>query len=211
MVCVQGINLSGGQRQRVSLARALYSEADVYLLDDPLSAVDAHVAKHIFDKVIGPEGALKEKVCAWLFPSLFPENNMGELTVVRAMVSHWPMYVMRSHPSQSGCNVIYQIRVKRCAVPIPDADTGDPRDQLPAAGEQHPGDGGWTRVRNGLLPGSAQAEWSFCRVPQKLLSRGYHRRRWSHRYIREIFIIYYTYYKICSYISLYKYFFFVII
>uniref|UniRef100_A0A672M398 ABC-type glutathione-S-conjugate transporter n=1 Tax=Sinocyclocheilus grahami TaxID=75366 RepID=A0A672M398_SINGR len=60
-VCVQGINLSGGQRQRVSLARALYSEVDVYLLDDPLSAVDAHVAKHIFDNVIGPEGALKGK------------------------------------------------------------------------------------------------------------------------------------------------------
>ncbi|XP_051968146.1 ATP-binding cassette sub-family C member 3-like isoform X3 [Xyrauchen texanus] len=57
----KGINLSGGQRQRVSLARALYSEADVYLLDDPLSAVDAHVAKHIFDKVVGPEGVLKGK------------------------------------------------------------------------------------------------------------------------------------------------------
>nr|XP_034960244.1 canalicular multispecific organic anion transporter 2 [Zootoca vivipara] len=57
----KGINLSGGQRQRVSLARAVFSEADVYLLDDPLSAVDSHVAKHIFDNVVGPEGMLKGK------------------------------------------------------------------------------------------------------------------------------------------------------
>ena len=59
---VQGINLSGGQKQRVSLARAVYQEADVYYFDDPLSAVDSHVGKHIFDKVIGPQGLLKEKV-----------------------------------------------------------------------------------------------------------------------------------------------------
>ena len=58
----KGINLSGGQKQRVSLARAVYDNADVYLLDDPLSAVDAHVGKHIFDHVIGPKGLLKSKV-----------------------------------------------------------------------------------------------------------------------------------------------------
>jgi len=57
----KGINLSGGQKQRVAVARAVYADADLYLLDDPLSAVDSHVGKHIFDKVIGPEGCLKNK------------------------------------------------------------------------------------------------------------------------------------------------------
>ncbi|XP_078381561.1 multidrug resistance-associated protein 1-like isoform X2 [Oculina patagonica] len=57
----KGINLSGGQKQRVSLARSVYFNADIYLLDDPLSAVDSHVGKHIFDKVIGPRGKLRKK------------------------------------------------------------------------------------------------------------------------------------------------------
>ncbi|XP_021203914.2 multidrug resistance-associated protein 1 isoform X3 [Bombyx mori] len=62
----KGINLSGGQKQRVSLARAVYHEADNYLLDDPLSAVDSHVGKHIFDKVIGPAGLLKDRTRVWV-------------------------------------------------------------------------------------------------------------------------------------------------
>ncbi|KAJ3196394.1 hypothetical protein HK101_009105 [Irineochytrium annulatum] len=48
----KGINLSGGQKQRVSLARAVYSRASYVLLDDPLSAVDAPTARHLFDKAI---------------------------------------------------------------------------------------------------------------------------------------------------------------
>ena len=58
----KGINLSGGQKQRVSLARAVYNDADIYMLDDPLSAVDAHVGKHIFEQVISDTGILKGKV-----------------------------------------------------------------------------------------------------------------------------------------------------
>ncbi|CAH1245355.1 ABCC5, partial [Branchiostoma lanceolatum] len=55
----RGLNLSGGQKQRISLARAVYSNRDIYLLDDPLSAVDAHVGQHIFHHCI--MGALKDK------------------------------------------------------------------------------------------------------------------------------------------------------
>uniref|UniRef100_A0A7M4EQJ9 ABC-type glutathione-S-conjugate transporter n=1 Tax=Crocodylus porosus TaxID=8502 RepID=A0A7M4EQJ9_CROPO len=57
----KGINISGGQKQRVGLARAVYQKAAIYLLDDPLSAVDAQVGQHIFEQVIGPNGLLKEK------------------------------------------------------------------------------------------------------------------------------------------------------
>ncbi|EPQ56430.1 multidrug resistance-associated ABC transporter [Gloeophyllum trabeum ATCC 11539] len=57
----KGITMSGGQRARVSLARAVYARADLILLDDVLAAVDAHVARHVFDQVIGPNGLLASK------------------------------------------------------------------------------------------------------------------------------------------------------
>jgi ATP-binding cassette subfamily C (CFTR/MRP) protein 4 len=52
LVGERGVMLSGGQKARISLARAVYRDADIYLLDDPLSAVDAHVAEHIFNECL---------------------------------------------------------------------------------------------------------------------------------------------------------------
>ncbi|KAI5077532.1 hypothetical protein GOP47_0007922 [Adiantum capillus-veneris] len=55
----RGTNLSGGQKQRIQLARAVYNDADIYLLDDPFSAVDAHTSSHLFHECV--MGALKDK------------------------------------------------------------------------------------------------------------------------------------------------------
>lgn len=55
----RGVSLSGGQRARINLARAVYKQADIYLLDDPLSAVDTHVGKQLFDDCV--TGYLREK------------------------------------------------------------------------------------------------------------------------------------------------------
>ncbi|XP_053965136.1 probable multidrug resistance-associated protein lethal(2)03659 [Anastrepha ludens] len=56
----RGASLSGGQKARISLARAVYRKADVYLLDDPLSAVDTHVGRHLFDQCM--RGFLREDI-----------------------------------------------------------------------------------------------------------------------------------------------------
>ncbi|KAJ2800250.1 ATP-binding cassette glutathione S-conjugate transporter ycf1, partial [Coemansia guatemalensis] len=58
----RGVNISGGQRARLALARTIYSRADIYVLDDPLSAVDAHVKKHILDHVILDSGLIADKL-----------------------------------------------------------------------------------------------------------------------------------------------------
>lgn len=60
----RGVVLSGGQKTRISMARALYSDADIYLLDDPLSSVDALVGSHIFEKYIC--NALRDRLCIFV-------------------------------------------------------------------------------------------------------------------------------------------------
>ncbi|KAL3463968.1 P-loop containing nucleoside triphosphate hydrolase protein [Aspergillus heterothallicus] len=57
----RGISLSGGQKARLTLARAVYARADIYLLDDVLSAVDQHVGRHLINRVLGRNGILNSK------------------------------------------------------------------------------------------------------------------------------------------------------
>ncbi|KAM9618308.1 ATP-binding cassette sub-family C member 2 isoform 1-T1 [Trichechus inunguis] len=78
----KGINLSGGQKQRISLARATYQDSDIYILDDPLSAVDAHVGKHIFNKVLGPNGLLKGKTRLLVTHSIHFLPQVDEIVVL---------------------------------------------------------------------------------------------------------------------------------
>lgn len=77
----RGINISGGQKARISLARALYSEADIYLLDDPLSAVDPQVAHNIFRICI--EGYLKNKLVVLVTHQLQFLMNQKKILVIK--------------------------------------------------------------------------------------------------------------------------------
>ncbi|KAF8892115.1 multidrug resistance-associated ABC transporter [Infundibulicybe gibba] len=79
----KGITLSGGQRARVSLARAIYARADLTLLDDCLAAVDSHVARHVFDNVIGPQGLLSTKARILVTNSIAFVKQFDQLVFIR--------------------------------------------------------------------------------------------------------------------------------
>jgi ABC-type multidrug transport system fused ATPase/permease subunit len=79
----RGINLSGGQKQRVSLARAAYQDADIYLLDDPLSAVDAHVDQHLWQNLIGPSGLLKDKTRLLVTHGIHHLSEADQIVVIK--------------------------------------------------------------------------------------------------------------------------------
>ncbi|XP_064615188.1 ATP-binding cassette sub-family C member 5-like [Liolophura sinensis] len=77
----RGLNLSGGQKQRISLARAVYSNADIYLLDDPLSAVDIHVGRHIFNRCLLE--ALKGKTVIFITHQLQYLKSCDQILVMK--------------------------------------------------------------------------------------------------------------------------------
>ena len=82
----RGINLSGGQKQRVALARACYAQADVVLLDDPLSAVDAHVGRHLLDSCIC--GLLEGSTRVLVTHQLMALESAGDTVSPSVLCSH---------------------------------------------------------------------------------------------------------------------------
>ncbi|XP_049854061.1 ATP-binding cassette subfamily C member 4-like [Schistocerca gregaria] len=81
LVGERGVTLSGGQKARINLARAVYRKADIYLLDDPLSAVDAHVSKHLFDGCIS--GLLRNKACVLVTHQLQFLKQADQILILR--------------------------------------------------------------------------------------------------------------------------------
>ncbi|KAG0243882.1 hypothetical protein BGW41_001071 [Actinomortierella wolfii] len=77
----KGINLSGGQKQRIAIARAVYADADVYIFDDPLSAVDAHVDRHIFEEVINKLLAQKTRIL--VTNGVHHLSNVDQIVVIK--------------------------------------------------------------------------------------------------------------------------------
>ncbi|CUM64892.1 uncharacterized protein PRCAT00002510001 [Priceomyces carsonii] len=80
----KGISLSGGQKARVALARAVYARSDVYLLDDVLSAVDAHVGKNMIAQVLGPKGLLASKTIILATNSINVLHNAKEIVLLKS-------------------------------------------------------------------------------------------------------------------------------
>ncbi|KAK6601299.1 Metal resistance protein YCF1 (ABC transporter transmembrane region) [Botrytis cinerea] len=79
----RGISLSGGQKARLTLARAVYARADVYLLDDCLSAVDQHVGRHLIDNVFGSTGLLKANLICLIRDTKIIERGTYDQAIAR--------------------------------------------------------------------------------------------------------------------------------
>lgn len=90
----QGSSLSGGQKARVNLARAIYKQSDIYLLDDPLSAVDTHVGKHIFEKCINE--FLADKICVLVTHQLQYLTDVSHVLLMNkgTVEAHGPFWTL---------------------------------------------------------------------------------------------------------------------
>ena len=94
-----GDNLSGGQRQRISLARAVFKNAGIYLLDDPMSAIDPCLRVRIFDQVIGNKGLLRKKTRIIITKDQRFLHKLDYILVMKNQVNH-RFCILYSRPVQ---------------------------------------------------------------------------------------------------------------
>ncbi|KAJ2071314.1 Canalicular multispecific organic anion transporter 1 [Coemansia sp. S155-1] len=126
----RGINISGGQRARLALARTVYSQADVYILDDPLSAVDAHVKRHILDNVILGSGLLGNKL---RIVTTHSESMLLFCSQV-VTVDNNTVSVVRQEPKvHRFIDTVAAVEIDDVCVPIIDATDVDSTSEIPTA------------------------------------------------------------------------------
>ncbi|GKZ55823.1 hypothetical protein AnigIFM49718_000989 [Aspergillus niger] len=95
-----GINLSGGQRQRIALARAVYSRYDMFVLDDPFSALDKTVGEHIVDRLLGPKGLFKATKAGGSGARLEDSSNVIKGGQLGSIVASTAGVVQNTQPSE---------------------------------------------------------------------------------------------------------------
>jgi ATP-binding cassette, subfamily C (CFTR/MRP), member 1 len=126
----RGINVSGGQKQRIALARAVYSQADMYILDTPLSAVDQHTCSHIFTHAI--KGCMKGKTVVLVthqielldrcdMMSVIKKGEMRyfgkfDATVIKKEFPGWESHTV-DHQQEEGSQKKKTDKVERAVVP----------------------------------------------------------------------------------------------
>lgn len=118
----RGASLSGGQRARISLARAVYKTASIYLLDDPLSAVDAHVGKHLFEEVIGPKGRLAQNATRILITHQvhFLKEADVIVTIENGRVTHQGTYAELSNTDLDFAKLLQKIEEEEVKLEVID-------------------------------------------------------------------------------------------
>ncbi|KAL0857656.1 hypothetical protein Bca101_062810 [Brassica carinata] len=159
----RGINLSGGQKQRIQIARALYQNADIYLFDDPFSAVDAHTGSHLFNEVI--LGILKDKTVIYVTHQVefLPEADLilvmrdGKITQAgkyneildsgtdfMELVGAHAEALAAVDTYEQGCASSESTRNKEKEAPELEKDSGKPKGQLVQQEEREKGKVGFT-------------------------------------------------------------------
>ncbi|KAJ3270847.1 hypothetical protein HDV01_007396 [Terramyces sp. JEL0728] len=105
-----GVNLSGGQKARVSLARSLYSDADIYLMDDPIAALDAQVGRHVFSKAV--KGYLADRTVLLATHQLHYLQEVDEIIVLEqgSLVEYGTFAELNSKPDGILCKMLEAYR-----------------------------------------------------------------------------------------------------